>query len=80
MKTNNKLLISFFAGEPTFNDEKGGHPDAQPEAVVQVEEEEGQRWLYAAGRTFGPPGRRSGRHHEAFGPVQVRRRILHVNG
>ena len=81
-----ELICSFFSliipGEPTDDNEEGGHPDAQPEAVVQVEEEEGQRrWLHAPRWTFGPLGRRiDGRHHEAAGSVQVWRWFLHLNG
>lgn len=41
------------SGQPTADNEEGGHPDEKPQAVVQVEEEKGHGRLYADERPLG---------------------------
>lgn len=61
-----------FAGKSTVNHEEGGHPDAQPQVVVEVEEEERRRRVSADGPL--------GRPHEAAGRQTVPRWLLRLDG
>lgn len=65
-------LSHSLAGKSTINNEERRNPDAKPQTVVEVEEEERRRWMSADGS--------SRRSHEAAGCQAIPRRILSLDG
>jgi hypothetical protein len=70
----NVLLFFVFSGKSAADNEKGGHPDAKPQAELQVEEEEGQQRHDGTRRHGSRP--RLARHDEADGQEWIPRLLI----